>query len=133
MKLFARTLLFGAVVLLAGCETVRDVAMTPYDVTHHVAVGTYRVATAPVRAFQRHSDESTTAATTDTTASDVTQPGQAIPPEVASAPQQRSASVRESTQSASSSGPRVIRREPANPKPSSQRKVSSPQSAFPTA
>lgn len=131
MKLFGRTLLFGAV-LLAGCATVRDVAMTPYDVTHHVAVGTYRVATAPIHALRRHGEESTTAVTTETT-SDVTQPGQSVPPGVASAPQQRSTSVREGTETASSTAPRVARRERVNPKPSSQQKVSAAQSEFPTA
>jgi hypothetical protein len=133
MKPFGRTFLFGAT-LLAGCGTTRNVAVTSYHVTRDVAVGSYRVATAPVHyAMGRRRGESGMATTTETVPSDVNQPGQPMPPpEVASAPQQRSASVRESNQSASSSAQRVARRETANLKPSSQRQISS-QSAFPTA
>jgi hypothetical protein len=135
MKPFGQTLVLAAI-LLAGCGTTRDVAVTSYHVTRDVAVGSYRVATAPVHyALGRRGGESDTAVTTQTVPSDVSQPGQPMPPpEVASAPQRRSGYVRGSPQSASVSAPRVARREAANPKPSSQRKVSSsPQSAFPTA
>src|SRR6266566_5388213 len=112
MNTLSRALLFAAI-LLVGCGTTRDVAVTSYHVTRGVAVGSYRVATAPVHyALRRHGSESSSAATTETTSSDVTAPGQAIPPpEVASAPQQRPRSERESTQSASSTAPRVNRRE----------------------
>src|SRR5438477_1068127 len=108
MNRLARGLLLTAAVL-AGCRATRDVAVTSYHVTRGVAVGSYRVATAPVHyALRRHGDESSTAVTTETTSSDVTAPGQAIaPPEAASAPQQRPRSQRETTQSASSTAPRV--------------------------
>src|SRR6266576_5839021 len=136
MNTLARASLFVAI-LLVGCGTTRDVAVTSYHVTRGVAVGSYRVATAPVHyALRRHGSESSTAATTETTSSDVTAPGQAIPPpEVASAPQQRPRSERESTQSASSTAPRVNRRETtqANPKPSPPPRISSVQTEFPTA
>src|SRR5207237_5842823 len=98
--------------------------------------GSYRVATAPVHyALRRHGDEST-AVTTETTSSDVTAPGQAIlAPGVASAPQQQPRAQRESTQSASSTAPRVTRRETTqqNPKPPPPPRISSAQSEFPTA
>lgn len=135
MKLFGGALLLGAI-LVTGCTATRNVAQTSYHVTRDVAVGSYRVATAPVHyTFGRHGRESDTAMTTETIPSDVNQPGRPIPPpEVASAPQQRSGSVRESNQNTSSnSAPRVTRRETSNPKPSTERKVSSLQSGFPTA
>jgi hypothetical protein len=132
MKLFGRTLFFGAI-LLAGCGTTRNVAVTSYHVTRDVAVGSYRVATAPVHyALRRRGGESATAA--ENVPSDVDQPGQPIPPqEVASAPQRSPRSARESTQGTASSSAKVTRRDTANPKPSSERKISSPQSEFPTA
>src|SRR5438477_10046096 len=108
MNALARALIF-ATVFLVGCEATHNVAVTSYHVTRGVAVGSYRVATAPVHyALRRHGDESSTAVTTETTSSDVTAPGQAIaPPEAASAPQQRPRSQRETTHSASSTAPRV--------------------------
>jgi len=136
MNAFTRTLMLTAV-LLGGCRATHDVAVTSYHVTRGVAVGSYRVATAPVHyALRRHGDESSTAVTTETTSSDVTVPGQAIPPpEVTSAPQQQPRSQRESTQSASSTAPRVTRRETtqANPKLSPPPRISSAQTEFPTA
>jgi hypothetical protein len=133
MKRLGRTLVLGTA-LLAGCGTTRNVAVSSYHVTRDVAVGSYRVATAPVHyAFRRRGRESDTAMTRETVPSDVNQPGQPVPPpEVASAPQQRPRSG-ESNQSTSTSAPQTARRETATSKPSSQRKVSSPQSAFPTA
>ena len=47
MNLFERVMVLGAV-LLAGCGTTRNVAVSSYHVTRDVAVGSYRVATAPV-------------------------------------------------------------------------------------
>src|SRR5205823_6868905 len=47
MNTMERSLLI-ATVLLAGCGTTRNVAVTSYHVTRDVAVGSYRVATAPV-------------------------------------------------------------------------------------
>src|SRR6266536_2224460 len=106
MKRLGRTLVLGAV-LLAGCGTTRNVAVSSYHVTRDVAVGSYRVATAPVHyAFRRHGGESDTVATTQTVPSDVNQPGQPVPPpEVASAPRQPPRSTRESPQSTSASSP----------------------------
>jgi hypothetical protein len=134
MKRSGRTLVLGAA-LLAGCGTTRNVAVSSYHVTRNVAVGSYRVATAPVHyALRRHGSESDAAMTIQTVPSDVNQPGQPVPPPgVAAAPQQLPRSARESTQSTSASAPQTARRETASSKPSSQRKVSSPQSEFPTA
>src|SRR6266699_1218467 len=88
--------------LLGGCRASRDVAVTSYHVTRSVAVGSYRVATAPVHyALRRHADDSSTAATT---LSDVTEPGQSVPPpEVASAPQPQPRVESERTSGRSSS------------------------------
>src|ERR687892_521582 len=75
MNLFERAMVLAAV-LLAGCGTTRNVAQTSYHVTRDVAVGSYRVATAPVHyALRRHSNEPTMVGTTDAVESDVTQPG----------------------------------------------------------
>jgi hypothetical protein len=58
-------MVLGAV-LLAGCGTTRNVAVSSYHVTRDVAVGSYRVATAPVHyALRRHSNEPTMVGTTD--------------------------------------------------------------------
>ena len=88
MNLFERAMVLGAV-LLAGCGTTRNVAVSSYHVTRDVAVGSYRVATAPVHyALRRHSNEPTMVGTTDAVESDVTQPGRpAASTQVASAPQ----------------------------------------------
>ena len=75
MNSFDRVTVLAAV-LLAGCGTTTNVAKTSYHVTRDVAVGSYRVATAPVHyAFKRHSNEPTMIGTTDAIESDVTQPG----------------------------------------------------------
>ena len=88
MNLLERAMVLGAV-LLAGCGTTRNVAVSSYHVTRDVAVGSYRVATAPVHyALRRHSNEPTMVGTTDAIESDVTQPGRpATSTQVASAPQ----------------------------------------------
>ena len=88
MNLLERAMVLGAV-LLAGCGTTRNVAVSSYHVTRDVAVGSYRVATAPVHyALRRHSNEPTMVGTTDAVESDVTQPGHpAASTQVASAPQ----------------------------------------------
>src|SRR6266568_8221763 len=80
MNALARALMLTAV-FLAGCRATRDVAATSYHVTRGVAVGSYRVATAPVHyALKGHRDDSSTAATTtETTSSDVTTPGEPVP------------------------------------------------------
>jgi len=100
-----------ATVLLAGCGTTRNVAVSSYHVTRDVAVGSYRVATAPVHYALKGRGKPKMVGTTDTTSSDVTEPGQPV-----SAPQD----VRtETTQQ--------------NPKPSSPAHTSYPQTQFPTA
>src|SRR5881628_1927627 len=90
MNTMERPLLI-ATVLLAGCGTTRNVAVSSYHVTRDVAVGSYRVATAPVHyALRRHTNEPTMVGTTDAIESDVTQPGYAAAStQVASAPQPR--------------------------------------------
>src|SRR6266513_1745752 len=62
MNTLARASLFVSI-LLVGCGTTRDVAVTSYHVTRGVAVGSYRVATAPVHyALKRHGSQSSSAA-----------------------------------------------------------------------
>ncbi len=96
MNTLERPLLFAAV-LLAGCGTTKNVAVTSYHVTRGaavgsykvaraVAVGSYRVASAPVHyATRKSSSEPTMVGTTEATSSDVTQPGQRMPAGTASA------------------------------------------------
>src|SRR5205807_1445059 len=114
-------------VLLAGCGTTRNVAVSSYHVTRDVAVGSYRVATAPVHALRRRS-EPTMVGTTEATASDVTEPGQPV-----SLPQRRTRPQTESSQSSARTAPQVARRETTqpNPKPSSPAQASYPQTQFP--
>src|SRR5499427_1783776 len=79
MNLLERATVLGAI-LLAGCGTTRNVAVSSYHVTRDVAVGSYRVATAPVHyALRRHSNEPTMVGTTDAIESDVSQPGHPAP------------------------------------------------------
>jgi len=142
MNVFERSLVFAAV-LLAGCGAPRDVAVTSYHVTRGaavgsykvaraVAVGSYRVASAPVRyATGKRGNEPRMVGTTEATSSDVSQPGQPMPPEIASAPQ--TAAERRHSRT-SSDVPRTMRKETAQ---SSTRSGSSRASAslenFPTA
>lgn len=133
MNLFERAMVLAAV-LLAGCGTTRNVAQTSYHVTRDVAVGSYRVATAPVHyALRRHSNEPTMVGTTDAIESDVTQPGHPAPStQVASAPQpRRNADTTRSQKPPRTTGP-VAYSETTQPEP----KPSSPtqaSSTFPTA
>ena len=126
MNAFARALIFTAV-LVGGCRATRDVAVTSYHVTRGVAVGSYRVATAPVHyALKRHRDDSST--TTETTSSDVSDPGYPTSaPEVATT-QPQPQPVREKVS-------RVSRNETAQTKPrrSAAPRTSSAQLEFPTA
>jgi hypothetical protein len=135
MKISDGSLLFAAV-LLAGCGTTKNVAATSYHVTRDVAVGSYRVATAPVHyALGRHG-EPTMVGTTEATSSDVTEPGRPVSSQqVTSAPQRRSKVQAESSQSSSRTTPQVTRKETtqANTKPSSSAQTSYPQTGFPTA
>ena len=142
MNVFERSLLFAAV-LLAGCGTTRNVAVSSYHVTRGaavgsykvaraVAVGSYRVASAPVRyATRKSSSEPTMVGTTEATSSDVSQPDQPMPPEIASAPQ----SAAERRQSRTSSEvPRTTRKETAQSSTrSGSSRASAPQENFPTA
>ena len=126
MNAFARALIFTAL-LLGGCRATRDVAVTSYHVTRGVAVGSYRVATAPVHyALKRHHDDSSTRI--ETTSSDVSDPGYPTSaPEVATTqPQPQPARERVS---------RVSRNETAQTKPrrSAASRTSSAQLEFPIA
>lgn len=132
MNLFERAMVLAAV-LLAGCGTTSNVAKTSYHVTRDVAVGSYRVATAPVHyALRRHSNEPTMVGTTDAIQSDVTEPGHPVAStQVASAPQPR----RKPDTTRSQKPPKTTpvahsdTRQP-EPKPSFQAQTSS---TFPTA
>jgi len=134
MNPFKQATVLGAV-LLAGCGTTRNVAVSSYHVTRDVAVGSYRVATAPVHyALGRHSNEPTMVGTTDAIASDVTQPGHPAPTtQVASAPPPRKADTTKQ-QKSSRTTPPVAYSETTQPepKPSPPAQTSS-TSAFPTA
>ena len=139
MKTLARTSLLGAV-LLVGCGTTRDVAVTSYHVTRDVAVGSYRVATAPVHYALRRSRGDTSATyvgSTETIESDVTQPGRPVAEsEVASSRRQQSRIENDRPSSPrSTTAPRVARKEPmqSKTKPSSSSQASSGQPDFPTA
>jgi hypothetical protein len=132
MNLFERATVLAAV-LLAGCGTTGNVAKTSYHVTRDVAVGSYRVATAPVHyALGRHSNEPTMVGTTDAIESDVTQPGRPAPStQVASAPQPRKADTTRS-QKPPKTTPPLAHTDTTQPEP----KLSSTaqaSSTFPTA
>ena len=136
MNTLERPLLFAAV-LLAGCGTTKNVAVTSYHVTRGaavgsykvaraVAVGSYRVASAPVHyATRKSSSEPTMVGTTEATSSDVTEPGQLMPPQTAAERRQNRSS---------SEVPRTTRKETAQ---SSTRagssRASTSQENFPTA
>ena len=142
MKAVVQVLTFVSV-FLAGCRATHDVAATSYHVTRGaavgsykvaraVAVGSYRVASAPVHyATRKSSSEPTMVGTTEATSSDVSQPGQPMPPEIASAPQ----SAAERRQSRTSSEvPRTTRKETAQSSTrSGSSRASAPQENFPTA
>jgi hypothetical protein len=136
MNVFERAMVLGAV-LLAGCGTTRNVAVSSYHVTRDVAVGSYRVATAPVHyALGRHSNEPTMVGTTDAIESDVSQPGRSVPTtNVASAskPSRKADATR--SQKPSRTTPPVAYSETTQPEPrtSSPTQASSTSAAFPTA
>jgi hypothetical protein len=134
MNLFERAMVLAAI-LLAGCGTTRNVAMTSYHVTRDVAVGSYRVATAPVHyALGRHRNEPTMVGTTDAIPSDVTQPGHPAPStQMASAPPMRKADTTRS-QKTPRTTPNVAYSETTQPEPrTSAPSASSTSTAFPTA
>jgi hypothetical protein len=123
-----------AAVLLAGCGTTRDVAVSSYHVTRDVAVGSYRVATAPVHyALKRRSNEPTMVGTTDAVESDVTAPGHpASTTQVASPPPRRPKPRVAETQNPPKKASHVeTKTEEPEPKPAPPAQASS--AAFPTA
>jgi hypothetical protein len=137
MNSFERAMVLAAV-LLAGCGTTTNVAKTSYHVTRDVAVGSYRVATAPVHyALRRHNNEPTMVGTTDAIESDVTEPGHSVPPtQVASASTQRRPKPDTArTEKKPKTTPHVTQAETteAQTQPSSNSQASSAASAFPTA
>src|SRR5262249_26255693 len=136
MNLFERALL-SVTVLLAGCGTTRNVAVSSYHVTRDVAVGSYRVATAPVHyALRRHGNEPTMVGTTDAIESDVAQPGHPAPStQVASAPQRRPNSDAAKTRKPSGTSPSVAQSETgeSDSKPPPPAEASSASPTFPTA
>ena len=138
-------------ILLGGCRATHDVAATSYNVTRGaavgsykvaraVAVGSYRVASAPVHYATRRgsSESSSSTAVTETVPSDVTNPGQTVPPpEMASASQEQSRSDAESYRGqrrlSSSADQRTTHRETAQPSTGiSSSRASAPTSSFPT-
>ncbi len=133
MNLVERPIMLAAV-LLAGCGTTRDVAVSSYHVTRDVAVGSYRVATAPVHyALRRRSNEPTMVGTTDAVESDVTAPGHpASTTQVASPPQRRPKSDVAQTQNPPKKPPQV-RPKPRSPSQSQRRQRQRSSAAFPTA
>ena len=146
MNLFERAMV-AAAVLLAGCGTTRnaavssyhatrDAAVSSYHVTRNVAVGSYRVATAPVHyALGRHSNEPTMIGTTDAIESDVTQPGHATPStHVAAAPEPRQKTDTARSQKPSKTKSPVAYSETTQPEPRAPAPAqTSSTSAFPTA
>lgn len=136
MNVLERAMLLGAV-LLAGCGTTRNVAVSSYHVTRDVAVGSYRVATAPVHyALRRHSNEPTMVGTTDAVETDVTQPGHpAASTQVASAPEPGRKAEPTRSQKPRKTTPPVAYRETTQPelKPAPPIQASSTSTAFPTA
>lgn len=135
MKTLEGLLLFAAV-LLAGCGTTKNVAVTSYHVTRDVAVGSYHVAAAPVNyALGRHG-EPKMVGTTEATSSDVTQPGRPVSSQQVTSSQQRSSALQaQGSQSSSRTTPQGTGRQTtkANTKPSSPESASYPQTGFPTA
>src|SRR5882762_6504474 len=133
MNLLERAMVLGAV-LLAGCGTTRNVAVSSYHVTRDVAVGSYRVATAPVHYALGRRGEPKMVGTTDVS-SDVTEPGQPVSTsQVASTPQRHTKHQTASSQSSARTTSQAPRSETtqAHPK-SSSAQASYPQTAFPTA
>ena len=131
MNLFERAIVLAAV-LLAGCGTTRNVAVSSYHVTRDVAVGSYHVATAPVHyALRRHSNEPTMVGTTDAIQSDVTQAGHPVAStQVVSAPQPRRKADTARSQKPPGTTPSVAH---SDAQPSLPAQSSSTSAAFPTA
>jgi hypothetical protein len=110
--------------------------VSSYHVTRDVAVGSYRVATAPVHYALKGRSEPKMVGTTEATSSDVTQPGYPVSTsQAASSAQRRSKVQTESSQSSARTASQDASRETTqqNQKPSSPAHASYPQSQFPTA
>jgi len=132
MNAYARVLMF-AVILLGGCRASRDVAVTSYHVTRGVAVGSYRVATAPVHyVLRRHGDEASPTVTMETTSSGEAKPMPASDAAVTQ-PQSQPAAERSSNRSPVVSHANRREAAQARPKPSPSSRSSSAQVEFPTA
>ena len=128
--------LLVAAVLLTGCGTTRNVAVSSYHVTRDVAVGSYRVATAPVHYALKGRGKPKMVGTTDVTSSDVTEPGYPVSTSQAASTSQRRSKVQtESSQSSARTASQDARRETTqqNQGPSSPAHASYPQTQFPTA
>jgi hypothetical protein len=145
MKTLAVTSLFAAI-LLTGCGTTRNVATTSYHVTRDVAVGSYRVATAPVHyALRQVRGEASTRETvaTETVASDVTEPGYPVVESEAPSVRQQEQRIenKRSSTAPSTDAPRVTRKQTTEGTQSTQPKTKPPASSqapsgepeFPTA
>src|SRR6266478_4285325 len=111
MNILEGPLLFAAV-LLAGCGTTKNVAVSSYHVTRDVAVGSYRVATAPVHYTLGRHREPTMARTTEATSSDVTEPGRPVSSQQVTSASERSSKLQaERSQSSSRTTAHVPGRE----------------------
>jgi hypothetical protein len=123
MNRAVRGLILTAMVL-GGCQAAHDVAVT-----------SYRVATAPVRfvrdRFERPAPTTTTTTTTTTTLSDVTAPGEPVPPP-GSPPPQRVASKMRPLATVTPSAARKTTAK-TKPKPSPSPRGDSAELEFPTA
>jgi hypothetical protein len=133
MNSFKRGMALGSI-LLVGCGTTRNVAVSSYHVTRDVAVGSYRVATAPVHyALGRH-NEPTMIGTTDAVPSDATQH---VPPapttDVASVSQPRRKADTSRPQKPVKTTPPVASSDTTQPEPKPSPPVQTSLSDFPTA
>ena len=133
MKISDGPLLFAAI-LLAGCGTTKNVAVSSYHVTRDVAVGSYRVATAPVHYALGRRGEPKMVGTTDATPSDVTEPGQPVSTSQVASTQRHTKRQAASSQSSARITPQAPRSETTQAHlKSSSAQASYPQTAFPTA
>jgi hypothetical protein len=125
--------LIVAMTLLGGCRATRDVAVTSYHVTRGLAVGSYRVATAPVHYALRKRGEGAETVTTETVSSDVPVTSQSVP--VSEATVTRRPQRQPQEEKIPDPSPRVAHRETAQSKTktSTSPHASSTQPEFPTA
>ena len=135
MKTIARVLM-AVSVYLGGCQATHVVASTSYHVTRGAAVGSYKVAravavesyhvaSAPVHyATRKGTHEPKMVGTSEATSSDVTEPGQPIPP--------KTAAERRQSQASSASASRTQRETPQS-STNAYSRASASQANFPTA